>query len=185
MSSPPAVTELLQRAATGDAHARDELLAAVYQELRGLARRMLAGDRVRHRLAATELVHGAALKLMGQDRVLARDRAHFLAYSGQVMRQVLLDHVRHDRAARRDAGVQVTLVSTIADEPSNDLGVEALHEALERLAEVSPELALLVERRYFGGMTVEEIALLDGSSTATVKRRWRAARAWLHDALQS
>mgnify|MGYP003380853684 FL=1 len=120
---------------------------------------------------------------MGQDRVSARDRAHFLAYSGQVMRQVLLDHVRHDRAARRDAGVQVTLVSTIADEPRSDLDVESLHEALERLAEVSPELALLVERRYFGGMTVEEIALLDGSSAATVKRRWRAARAWLHDAL--
>lgn len=184
MSPPPAVTDLLRQAAEGDAQARDALLAAVYQELRRLARHMLSGDRMRHRLAPTELVHGAALKLMRQEIVSAHDRAHFLAYSGQVMRQVLLDHVRHDGAARRDAGVQVTLVSTIPDEPRNDLDVEALHEALERLAEVSPELALLVERRYFGGMTLEEIALLDGSSLATVKRRWRAARAWLHDALQ-
>lgn len=184
MNPEPAVTELLRHAAAGDAAARDALLAAVYQELRRLARRMLAGDRMRHQLAPTELVHGAALKLMGQAQVLAHDRAHFLAYSGQVMRQVLLDHVRHDRAARRDAGLRVTLVSTIPDEPRGELDVEALHEALERLAEASPELALLVERRYFGGMTVEEIALLDGSSTATVKRRWRAARAWLHDALQ-
>jgi RNA polymerase sigma factor (TIGR02999 family) len=182
-SSAP-VTELLQRAAGGDAPARDALLAAVYQELRRLARHILAGDRQRHALAPTELVHGAALKLLGQEAVSARDRAHFLAYSGQVMRQVLLDHVRRDAAAKRDGGTLVTLVSTIADEPRADLDLEALHEALERLAEASPELARLVEQRYFAGMTVEEIAVLDGSSTATVKRRWRAARAWLHDALK-
>lgn len=184
MSAEPAVTELLQRAAGGDAAARDALLGAVYQELRRLARHLLAGDRMRAQLAPTELVHGAALKLIGQAQVSARDRAHFLAYAGQVMRQVLVDHVRRERAAKRDAGTLVTLVSSLPDEPRSDIDVEALHEALERLAEVSPELARLVERRYFAGLTVEQIAELDGSSTATVKRQWRSARAWLHDALK-
>lgn len=179
----PPVTELLQRAAAGDAAARDALLGAVYQELRRLARHLLAGDRLRAQLAPTELVHGAALKLMGQAQVSARDRAHFLAYAGQVMRQVLIDHVRRERAAKRDAGTQVTLVSTLPDQARSDVDVAALHEALERLEAVSPELARLVEQRYFAGMTVEQIAELDGSSPATVKRRWRAARAWLVDAL--
>lgn len=179
----PPVTELLQRAAGGDAAARDALLGAVYQELRRLARHLLAGDRLRAQLAPTELVHGAALKLMGQAQVSARDRAHFLAYAGQVMRQVLIDHVRRERAAKRDAGTQVTLVSTLPDQARSDVDVAALHEALERLEAVSPELARLVEQRYFAGMTVEQIAELDGSSPATVKRRWRAARAWLVDAL--
>lgn len=183
MVTPAAVTELLRAAEAGDAQARDQLIATVYQELRRLARRILAGDRARFMVAPTELVHGAALKLIGQDHVSARDRAHFLAYSGQVMRQVLLDHVRREGAAKRDGGTKVTLVSTIAEEPASDVDVEALHDALEKLAQVSPEHARLVERRYFAGMTIEEIAALDGVSTATVKRQWRSARAWLHDAL--
>jgi RNA polymerase sigma factor (TIGR02999 family) len=179
----PAVTELLRAAAGGDMPARDALLAAVYQEMRRLARRILAGDRIRHLVAPTELVHGAAMKLLGQEAVSARDRAHFLAYSGQVMRQVLIDHVRREAAAKRDGGTRVTLVSTIAEEAGSDVDVEALHEALEKLAAVSPEHARLVEMRYFAGMTIEEIAEAQGVSTATVKRTWRAARAWLAEAL--
>lgn len=183
MNAEPAITELLRRAGDGDAGARDALLASLYQELRRLARQLLAGDRMRYQIAPTELVHGAALKLMGQAQVSARDRAHFLAYSGQVMRQVLIDQVRRDGAAKRDGGTQVTLVSGLAEEPAAGVDVESLHQALERLAEVSPALAQLVERRYFGGLTIEQIAELDGSSTATVKRQWRTARAWLRDAL--
>jgi RNA polymerase sigma factor (TIGR02999 family) len=181
----PAVTELLRAVQGGDAAARDALIASVYQEMRRLARRILAGDRARHMVAPTELVHGAALKLLGQDVVSARDRAHFLAYAGQVMRQVLIDHVRREGSAKRDGGTKVTLVSTLAEEPSSDIDVEALHEVLEQLAEVSPEHARLVEMRYFGGMTIEEIAAVQDISTATVKRQWRAARAWLQSALES
>jgi len=181
----PAVTELLRAVEGGSVAARDELIAAVYQEMRRLARRILVGDRARQMVAPTELVHGAALKLLGQEVVSARDRAHFLAYSGQVMRQVLMDHVRREGAAKRDGGTKVTLVSSIAEEPSSDVDVEALHEVLDRLAEVSPEHARLVEMRYFGGMTIEEIAEVQGSSTATVKRQWRVARTWLQDALQA
>lgn len=179
----PAVTELLRAVAGGDVRARDALIASVYQEMRRLARRILAGDRARHMVAPTELVHGAALKLLGQEVVSARDRAHFLAYAGQVMRQVLIDHVRREGSAKRDGGTKVTLVSTIAEEPSSDVDMEALHDVLDRLAEVSPEHARLVEMRYFGGMTIEEIAAVQGSSSATVKRQWRAARAWLQNAL--
>ncbi len=178
------LTQLLRAAEGGDAGARDQVISAVYQELRRLARRILAGDRASHRVAPTELVHGAALKLMAQDRISARDRAHFLAYSGQVMRQVLIDEVRREGAEKRGP-TKVTLFSQIADEPQADIDIEALNEALERLAEVSPDHARLVELRYFSGMTVEEIATLDGVSTATVKRNWRAARAWLLDALDS
>ena len=180
----PAVTELLRAVEGGNAKARDELISAVYQEMRRLARRILSGDRARHMVAPTELVHGAALKLLGQEVLSARDRAHFLAYSGQVMRQVLIDHVRREGSAKRDGGTKVTLVSSIAEEPASDVDVEALHDVLEKLAEVSPEHARLVEMRYFGGMTIEEIAVVQGISTATLKRQWRVARTWLQNALE-
>jgi RNA polymerase sigma factor (TIGR02999 family) len=186
MSDPPrtrpGVSELLRAVETGDRTARDRLLGEVYEELRSLARRILSGDRARYMVAPTELVNGAAIKLIAQEQLSARDRAHFLAYAAQVMRQVLIDQVRRERSAKRDAP-KVTLMSQIAEEPQSDVDVEALHDALEKLAAVSPEHARLVELRYFGGLTVEQIATLDGSSPATVKRSWRAARAWLHDAL--
>ena len=178
----PAVTELLRLAEGGSRDARDRLLSAVYEELRVLARRILSGDRARHMISPTELVHGAALKLFAQQDVSARDRAHFLAYSANIMRQVLIDQVRRERSAKRDAP-KVTLYSQIAELPQSDVDLEVLHDALTRLAAVSEEHARLVELRYFSGMTVEEIATLDGTSPATVKRSWRAARAWLHNEL--
>ena len=158
MTAPPPVTELLQRAAGGDAAARDALLAAVYPEMRRLARHLLVGDRMRQQIEPTELVHGAALKLIGQAQLSAHDRGHFLAYAGQVMRQVLIDHVRHERAAKRDAGTQVTLVSSLPDEPrGGGVDLEALHEALERLAAASPELARLV-----AGLKALGLEVIDG-----------------------
>ncbi len=177
-----AITELLQAAVGGDTNARGQLISAVYEEMRVLARRLLAGDRARHMLAPTELANGTALKLFAQVDLSARDRAHFLAYAAHVMRQVLIDHVRHERSLKRGSP-KVTFVSQIAEEARTDVDVEALHEALERLAAVSQEHAHLVELRYFGGLTLEEIAVVQGTSAATVKRSWRAARAWLHDAL--
>jgi len=180
--SPPAITELLHAAEQGDAGARERLLGAVYEELRLLARRLLSGDRARFSVAPTELVHGAALKLLAQQNLTARDRAHFLAYAAHVMRQVLLDHVRRERAAKRSAPM-VTLVSQLAEEPQSDVDFERLHGALDHLAQASPDLATLVELRYFGGLTIDEIAVLQDTSPATVKRAWRVARAWLRDAL--
>ncbi len=164
---------------------RDRLFAEVYEELRVLARKMLAGDRARQHIAPTELVHGASLKIMGQRSVSARERTHFLAYSAHIMRQVLIDEVRRMRAGKRSAP-QVTLITEIAENAAQDTGgvdVEMIHNALERLAAAAPELSRLVELRYFSGLTLEEIADLDGISVSTVKRSWRVARAWLQDAL--
>jgi RNA polymerase sigma factor (TIGR02999 family) len=181
---PPAVTELLRAAEAGSHEARDRLFTAVYDELRGLARRMLTDDRARHLVSPTELVHGAALKLCAQRELSARDRTHFLAYSAHVMRQVLIDHVRRERASKRDAP-KVTLHSQIPELPQSEVELETLHEALTRLSEVSKVHARLVELRYFSGLTVEQIAALDGTSPATVKRNWRAARAWLQNELSA
>ena len=101
--APTAITELLQAAVGGDAHARGQLISAVYEEMRTLARRLLAGDRARHMLAPTELANGTALKLFAQADLSARDRAHFLSYAAHVMHQVLIDHVRHERSLKRGA----------------------------------------------------------------------------------
>jgi RNA polymerase sigma factor (TIGR02999 family) len=164
---------------------RDRLLAQVYDELRGLARRILAGDRARAHLAPTELVNGAAIRIIGQREISARERTHFFAFSAHVMRQVLIDEVRRERAGKRDAP-KVTLITAIADAAApaeESIDVEAIHEALARLSEADPALARLVEMRYFSGLTLEEIAEVDGVSHSTVKRNWRIARAWLHEAL--
>lgn len=180
---PGQVTQLLQAASAGSDEARNRLLTVTYEELRTLARRMLSGDRARFRVAPTELVNSAALKLFVQKDLSARDRAHFLSYAARVLRQVLIDQVRRERAVKRDAP-RVTLYSQIADESGGEFDLEVLHEALERLASISTEHARLIELRYFSGLTVEEIAALDGVSPATVKRSWRAARAWLLNELQ-
>ncbi len=166
---------------------RDALLGEVYDELRVLARKILAGDRARQHIAPTELVHGAAIKIIGQRQISARERTHFFAYSAHIMRQVLIDEVRRQHAGKR-SGPKVTLITEIAESAApeeNSVDVEAIHDALNKLAEANPELAKLVEMRYFSGLTVEEIAEIEGTSASTIKRQWRVARAWLHDALKS
>ncbi|MFN7054223.1 ECF-type sigma factor [Hyphomonas sp.] len=165
---------------------RDRLLGEVYDELRLLARKILAGDRARQHIAPTELVNGAAIKVMNQRQIPAQRRTHFFAYSAHIMRQVLIDEVRRERAAKR-GGPKVTLITEIAESAAPDdsaVDVEVIHDALSRLAEVDPALARLVELRYFSGLTLEEIAELDNVSLSTIKRQWRVARAWLHDALK-
>lgn len=165
--------------------ARDSLLAEVYDELRVLARKILSGDSARAYLAPTELVNGAAIKIIGQRRISARERTHFFAFSAHIMRQVLIDEVRRKRADKRGSPT-VTLITEIAESAAPDaqpIDVEAIHDALERLANVDPSLAQLVEMRYFAGLTLEEIADVTGTSVSTLKRNWRVARAWLQDAL--
>jgi len=166
---------------------RDRLLGEVYDELRILARKILSGDRARQHIAPTELVHGAAIKIIGQRSISARERTHFFAFSAHIMRQVLIDEVRRERAGKR-GGPKVTLITEIADNAvpeSGAIDIEAIHDALNRLTEADPALASLVEKRYFSGLTLEEIAEADDVSLSTVKRQWRVARAWLHDALKS
>lgn len=174
--------ETLRAAMAGDSIARASLLADVYEELRRLAHGMMAGDRLRPVMSPTELVHGAAIKLLGMERLSPQDRQHFLALSATVMRQVLIDQARRQQAEKR-AAPQVTLSTDLPEEIIPPSPLDGLLEALDALSAVSAPHARLVELRYFSGLTIEEIAAMDGVSPATVKRSWRAARAWLRTAL--
>ncbi len=174
----PEPLRLWDEARAGSQPARERLLEMCYSELRMIARRMLSGDSSAQRLQPTELANEAALRVLKLDRMEWQDRAHFLATAATVMRQALLDEVRRFRAGKRQApAVMTTLVDPgIVVE---DLDLERLDGSLQRLSEVSPERGRLVELRFFVGLTIEQTAEVLGSSPATVKRQWDAARAWL------
>jgi len=174
---------LWQAARAGSAEARDRLLELCYSELRGLARRMLAGDSVSSRLQPTELANEAAVRVLRLDRMEWRDLAHFLATAATVMRQALLDEVRRFRADKRQ---MPPVMTTFVDPgiPTIELDLERMDASLRRLAAVLPENARLVELRFFVGLTIEGCADALGISAATVKRRWDASRAWLLRDLQ-
>ncbi len=158
--------------------ASTRLLTQCYAELRRIAARLLAGDAAALRLQPTDLAHEAALKVLRLDRIQWQDRTHFLATAATLMRQALLDEMRRARADKRQLRAVVT---TLFDPgPSTlQLDVEALDASLKRLTEISAERARLVELRFFAGLTIEESAQALGTSPATVKRQWDAARAWL------
>jgi len=169
---------LVSEACGGSAAARDQLLTVLYPQLRGRAASMLRHEASLLTLRPTELLHEAALKLIRLDHLNWKDRAHFMAICCTVMRQVIVDKARQLRAAKRQH-VKVTtewLRENVAVEP---VDVEQLEAALQRLAEFSPAHARLVELRYFGGLTMAEIAHVTGRSERTVKRQWQSARAWL------
>jgi len=174
---------LTSDASPAAAGGQEALLARHYEEFRRLARKVLNGDSALVRMQPTELAHEAAIRVMGLNRMQLRDRAHFLALSATVMRQTLVDEVRRARAGKRQAPGVLTMWPQSEEAPPVD--VEALDEALKVLAAVSPERARVVELRFFAGLTVEEVAEQTGESESTVKRRWRAARAWLLERLQA
>ena len=180
------VTALLQRWHAGDEAAREQVFAAVYGELRAIARRQLVSERPGHTLQATALVNEALLKLIGEDRSGWANRDHLLALAAQAMRRVLVDHARRRAAGKRpDPAARVSM--GYAEQQSADAGVDvlALDRTLSALAELDPRQAKVVELRYFGGLTAEEVAAAMDISLATVNREWRAARAWLRVALAS
>lgn len=174
------VTRLLAALSHGEDRAMDQLLAAVYDELKKLAASQLRRERGEHTLGATALVHEAFLKLVDQRSVDWQGRAHFFGIAAQAMRRILVDHARRRTAHKRSRQQQVTLddAAPVAADANADeiLGV---HEALERLAILDARQAKLVELRYFAGFTIEESAELLGISAATAKRDWALARAWL------
>lgn len=172
------VTELLLRWNSGDDEAQSLLLEELYAELKRIAAIRLAGERHALELQPSALVNEAYLKLVDLDRIEWHNRAHFLAMSSKIMRDILIDYARRRGAAKRDGGRQVTLTGlTSNDDPGTD--VLALHEALERLATIDADKARLVELRFFGGLTIDEAANVLGISPATVKRDWDVARGWL------
>ena len=177
------VTELLLRWNSGDEDARASLIDAIYDELRKIAARHLSGERHVVELQPDALVNEAYIRLIDINRIDWQNRAHFFAVAARVMREILVDHARKRRAAKRDGGVQVTLSNLSSDNSDPATDTLLLHEALERLAAADPERAQLVELRFFGGMTIEETAEVMGVSTATVKRNWTVARGWLFHAI--
>lgn len=183
------LTHSLVRAAKGQASAAAELLPFVYDELRRLAQNHLRRQSPAHTLQATALVHEAYLKLVGSAPDGWEGRAHFLAVAATAMRQVLANHARDASAQKRGGGAppaHITLFDPVDQDPrQTDFDPVILHEALERLAALDPAQYRVVELRFFAGMSVEEVASVMQISTATVKREWRAARAWLNAELAS
>jgi RNA polymerase sigma factor (TIGR02999 family) len=182
MSAPAAsapVTQLLALARAGDAQALDRAYAAVYQELKGIARRQLR--RESHAFETTALVHEAYLKLAAGERPSAEDRNHLLALTARAMRQVLVDHARYVNAQKRDGGgPTVALKEDVATAAEPDaLDVLVIDETIESLHKVDPRLAKVVELRCFGGCDVAEIAKILALPDYTVRREWRKARALL------
>ena len=178
---PQAITLLIDQARRGDQAALNRLLPEVYGELRRIAARQMNRERPGQTLQATALVHEAYLKLFKDAALSFENRAHFLAIAAHSMREILVERARARHAAKRGGQrARITLDEALlsGDDPSVDC--LALHEALERFSVVAPEAARIVELRFFGGLTTEEIAEAVGLSPATVKRHWSVARAWLY-----
>ena len=174
------VTDLLLSWRHGDPAALDRLLPLVYDELRRVARRRLQGEALGHPLQATALVHEVYLRLVDVDRMTVANRAHFFGVAATLMRQILVDHARRQRADKRGGGV--TLLSLDDAKPTawtSSVDVLALDEALDALAATDSRHCQVVELRFFAGLTIDEAAAALGISSATVEREWALAKAWL------
>jgi RNA polymerase sigma factor (TIGR02999 family) len=177
--------ELLRQLAEGERTVLWQIAPLVYTRLRRMARRQLARERPGHTLDSVALVNETFLNLVDQDRLLLRDRAHFLALSAKVMRQILVDHARVRNAQKRGNGVAlVPLDESQVAAPRTNTELLALDAALDRLAIVDARAVSIVEQRYFCGATEDETSQALGVSPATVRRRWAFAKAWLYRELR-
>jgi RNA polymerase sigma factor (TIGR02999 family) len=178
------ITSLLQAVRSGEAGSADKLMSAMYSDLRQVARRYMASERAEHTLQPTAVVNEVYLRLFRPDEPAAVDwqnRAHFLGVAAKQMRQILIDHARSRRAAKRDFGVKIALQDAgpgaLATAPQYDF--ETLDELLNLLASKDPEAARVVELKFFGGLTDREAALVMGVNVARIRRDWEFARSWL------
>jgi RNA polymerase sigma factor (TIGR02999 family) len=180
MSDATGVTGLLVAWSDGDQAAQERLIAAVYGELKQLARSYLRREWGNASVSATGLVHEAYLKLVDQRRVRWQNRSHFFGIAAQAMRRLLVDRARASRAAKRGGtSLRIERGERDATHLPPDVDVLALDEALSRLEALEPRWSRLVELRFFAGLTVGETASVLGVSPATVKRDWSFARGWL------
>lgn len=179
--APRTVTRLLQRWNAGDQAALDSLMPLVYRELRYLAAASWRREKRGHTLQPTAVVHEAFLRLMGQQGVSWESRTQFLAIAAQMMRRVLTDHARRKGAVKRGGAeqIRVELDDEVGRLEARELDLVALDEALGGLEALDPRQARVVELRFFAGLTLAETAEAVGISTATVKREWETAKAWL------
>jgi RNA polymerase sigma factor (TIGR02999 family) len=179
------ITRILATFSAGDDAARERLLPIVYAELKRIAAAQLRRERTENSLQPTALVHEAYLKLIGMTRIEWKDRVHFFAFSSRLMRQILVDKARHDRAEKRGGGAYAVDAELELAAPSRPVDVIALDDALEELAKLDERKARVVEMRFFAGLSEEEIGAVLEISPRTVKRDWQFARAWLFEALSA
>ncbi len=182
MRTPPPneITQLLRRWSEGDPTALDQLMPIVLRELRKLAGGYLKGERPNHTLQPTALINEAYLRLVAQDFPEWQSRTHFFGVAAQLMRQILVDHARSHAAAKRGQNAPKLSLEDAAEFSGEQAGeLVALDDALTSLARFDERKSRVVELRYFGGLTVEEIAAALGVSTATITREMRLAHAWL------
>jgi RNA polymerase sigma factor (TIGR02999 family) len=174
------VSALLAQWQARDDEALRRLVPIVYNELRRLAHRYIQKERTGHMLQSTALVHEAYLRLVKQGTQQFENRSHFFAICAELMRQILVEYARAQRAAKRNRGQTVTLDEAIDVGQARSLDVVALDDALNSLAKFDPQQARIVELRFFGGLSIEETSQVIGVSSSTVKREWSTAKAWLH-----
>jgi RNA polymerase sigma-70 factor (ECF subfamily) len=179
MTSSNQVTQLLIDWSKGDQAALDKLTPFVYDELHRLARHYMRRERPGHTLQTSALVNEAYLRLVDQS-VPWQNRAHFFGIAARLMRQILVDHARAHKYAKRGGGAQKVSLDQAADlAQARASDLVALDDALNSLAAKDPHQSRIVELRFFGGLTIEETAEVVGLSHATIEREWSAARAWL------
>lgn len=174
------VSQLLQAWGRGDLQARENLVPLVYQQLRKRAAAYLRRERRDHTLQPTALVNEAYIRLMGQQRVTWLNRAQFFGVAAQIMRRILVDHARERQAAKRPGGVRVSLDDGMSTVQPFDCELLMLDDALQELARLDERQAHIVELKYFGGLSEEEVAAILSLSRVTITREWQSARAWLY-----
>ena len=184
MSSSHEITRLLRAWANGSASALDEVTPLVYKELRQLAASYLRRQEPGHTLQPTALVHEAYLRLVDQDPPNWQNRSHFYGVAARLMRQILVDHARRAHAAKR-AGRKVSLEEALNLHPERSADLIALDAALKTLEQTDPRKCRAVELRYFGGLSMEEIAQALNVSSITIRRDLRMAEAWLQHEMRS
>lgn len=179
------ITLLLDRLSKGDRSAEDALMPRVYLELHRLATARLKAERPGHTLQATALVHEVYLRMCKAEDLKFQDRAHFFRLAARLMRRILVDYARQHGAQKRNDGMPChALDDVIAVSASQSAEAVEVDELLTKLAELSPRQAQVVEMRFYGGLTEEEIAVALDKHVRTIRRDWLMARAWLHGQLK-
>lgn len=181
------ITQILQEYKNGQRESLDELLPFVYDELRGLAKKYLSRERTNHTLQPTALVHEAYLRLLGQKEIEWQNRAHFFGVSARLMREILIEHARMKSRQKRggEFKTQIALDDAVSFSNRKELDVVAVDDALSKLEKLDERQARVVEMKFFGGMTIEEIGEVLEISQATVKREWSTAKLILYKMLES
>jgi RNA polymerase sigma factor (TIGR02999 family) len=176
--------ELIAKWRAGDADALQALLPLIYEQLHRIASRHLSAERANHTLQTTALIHEAYLRLVGSESPEVRDHCHFVALASRLMRQVLVDHARGRLASKRQGGLRVSMSEALDLGTQTDVDLLAVDDALNRLSQLDPQQAQVVELRFFGGLSIVETSESLKVSAATVKRDWTTARAWLRRELR-